>query len=281
MALIQHFILTRFNLRLWKHDKNGRTVRSDDWLADRFDVFEKYCFPSVVGQSCQDFEWIVLFDSETSEYYRQRIDAYKDLCPQFVPVFVKPEHGRYFGQIFKKIVCERIKSERVITTYLDNDDAINVGFVGDVQQRALNLVDKTFISYSDGVQYYTDMHLLLKVHYPRNHFMSVIEAGDRSSLKTIYGYGSHYYIEKISGAAIEYIKDCLMWCEVIHERNMGNDAYFLFNTKMITQSNVLREDFSINQDTQSGLSLYLLKFIPRYIKTFIRRVGYFLFGRRW
>ena len=60
---MKHFILTRFNIRLWNQDKFSQSVRSMDWLEQRFEVFEKFCLPSIVGQVCKDFEWIVLVDS--------------------------------------------------------------------------------------------------------------------------------------------------------------------------------------------------------------------------
>jgi hypothetical protein len=143
---MKHFILTRFNIRLWNQDKFSRPVRSVEWLDQRFEVFERFCLPSVAGQECKDFVWVVLVDSATPQTYKDRIEAYKSICPQFVPVYVKPEHGRYFCQIFRKEVIARIENdERVITTYLDNDDALNVGFVADVQQKAREVGDNTFI----------------------------------------------------------------------------------------------------------------------------------------
>lgn len=50
---------------------------------------------------------------------------------------------------------------------------------------------------------------------------------------------------------------------------------------MITEEKVLKEMFSINQVSESGLLLYVFKFIPRYIKTFFRRAKGFVFGRKW
>ena len=41
-TMIQHFILTRFNLCLWNKDKEGNPVRTAAWLEHRFSLFEKY-----------------------------------------------------------------------------------------------------------------------------------------------------------------------------------------------------------------------------------------------
>ena len=277
----QHFILTRFNLLLWNKDKEGNPVRSVAWLEHRFSLFERYTLPSIANQTNKNFVWIVLFDSNTPEVFKQRISSYQEDCPLFVPIFVKPKGGRFFAQIFRDEVVKRLDGSRVITTYLDNDDALNKRFVEDLQRRALDVSDGTFITYNYGYQLYTDHNYVMQIHYPRNHFVSVVEDGNSSSVKTIYGYGSHYYIDKIKGVRIEFVKDMPMWCEVIHEKNMGNDAYFLLGAKMVNDTNLLKREFAIDEVVNHSFALYTTRFIPRYIKTFIRRIGYFLFGRHW
>lgn len=279
--MIQHFILTRFNLRLWNRDKSGSSVRTLSWLDHRFSIFERYCFPSIAGQTCTDFTWIVLFDSQTPDEYKARVADYQRLCPQFVPVFVAPQESRHFARIFGEEVRKRIDpSARVLSTYLDNDDALNIHFVEDIQKRAESLLDGTFITYIDGYQLYTDHHYAMRIRYPRNHFVSVIENNDWSNVRTIYGFGSHYYLVKIPGVRIEQISGSRMWCEVIHEKNMGNDAYFLRAT-MEKDRTLLQRDFSIDEPLQHGTLLYLFRFLPRYCKTFVRRTKNYLFGRKW
>lgn len=291
---IHHFILTRFNLLLFNKDKEGRPVWSKEWLEHRFSLFEKYCFPSIANQTSKNFEWIVLFDSTTPERFQEKVCIYQQQCPQLIPVYVSPKGGQYFAQIFRDEVVKRLNtirsdvrefngsssSIRVLTTYLDNDDALDVRFVEDIQKRSESLPDGTFIYYTQGYQFYTDHKYLMRVKYPRNHFVSVVENGNPLTVKTIYGYGSHYYIDKIKGAHIEYVKNQPMWCEVIHEKNMGNDAYFL-NAKMIGNQELLRKDFAIDEMVQCGFGLFCFCFLPRYIKTFVRRIGYKLFGRHW
>lgn len=277
---IQHFILTRFNLLLWNKDKERKPVRTIKWLEHRFELFENYCLPSVNNQTCKDFEWIVLFDSSTPERFKNRITELQSICPQLIPVFVESKKGRWFAQVFRYEVIKRLHAERVITSYLDNDDALNVRYVEDMQRRAQALTNGTFVFYTEGYQFFTKYQYLLRINYRRNHFVSVVELGDPARVKTIYGYGSHYYIDRIKGAKIEYVKNLPMWCQVVHERNMGNDAYFL-QVKMIKDAETLRRDFAIDKTVRHGASLYLFRFLPRYGKTFVRRIGYKLFGRKW
>lgn len=276
---LQHFILTRFNLLLWNKDKEGVPVRSKKWLEHRFELFERFCLPSIVAQTCREFQWIVLFDSTTPEPFKNKIENYQKECSQLIPVYVEPHNGHYFAEIFREEVIKRLNSQRVITTYLDNDDALNIHFVEDLQRRTESLSDGTFINYTDGYQYYTDYNYVMQIHYPRNHFMSVVEKSGVGN-KTIYGYGSHYYIDKIKGVRIEHVKNQPMWCEVIHEKNMGNDAYFL-NAKMV-KGDAMASGFTFQTSGfKYGLDVYLFRYLPRYCKTFIRRCGYFIFRNRF
>lgn len=280
---LQHFILTRFNLLLWQKDKGGCKVRTKEWLEHRCLLFERYCLPSIKAQTCQDFEWIVLFDSSTPERFKERIAGYQRECKQLIPVYVKPEKGWNYADIFRDEVRSKMKGGRcgrVLTTYLDNDDALNDRFVEDLQKRAALLSDGTFIYYNDGYQFYTDYCYLMRIFYPRNHFVSVVESGDTATVKTIYGYGSHYYIDKIDGAKIERVKGEPMWCEVVHEKNMANDPYFL-NAKMVRDSDVLKRNFGLDETVRYGAGIYMCRFLPRYVRTFIRRCKYFVTGKRW
>ena len=275
-----HYILTRFNLFLWHKDKEGNKVRSSLWLEHRFMLFEQYCLPSIANQTCMAFEWIVLFDSKTPDKFKERIRELQTKCSQMKPVFVEPEKGRFFAEMFRKEVANRLAHSpgRVLTTYLDNDDALDLHFVEDIQRRVTELPNGTFIYYTEGYQLFTDHKYLMRIHYKRNHFASVVE--DATVMKTIYGYGSHYYIDKIPGAKIEYVKSLPMWCEVIHEKNMGNDAYFL-GARMVKDECVLINDFGLQEEVRHSAGLYLFRFLPRYFKTFIRRCGYFIFRNRF
>ena len=245
-------------------------------------LFERFCLPSIANQTCNEFEWIVLFDSNTPDSFKERIIEQQTNCPQLKPVFVEPEKGHCFAEIFRKEVAHRLShgQGRVLTTYLDNDDSLDIHFVEDIQQRAMELPDGTFIYYTEGYQFFTDHKYLMKIHYPRNHFVSVLERGNPETIKTIYGYGSHYYIDKIKGASIEYVNSLPRWCQVVHEKNMGNDAYFL-GAKMINQKTLLIDDFGVQEEVKYGFGMYLLRFLPRYAKTFIRRCKIKLRGYRF
>lgn len=272
---LQHFILTRFNILLWNKAKDGKKVRTTKWLEHRFSLFEKYCLPSIKSQTCQDFEWIMLFDSMTPDSFKVRITEYQKECPQLSAVFVEPENGWCFAEIFRTEIVNRLCSKRVVSTYLDNDDALSVRFVEDLQQRVCSLSDGTFVFYDEGYQYYTEEYYMMQIDFPRNHFVSVVEEGNPTTLKGIFGYGSHYYINKVKGAKIEHIKCLPMWCEVVHEKNVMNDAKYL-RSRMVCDEDLLRREFAIDETVTSGIGLYIFDFLPRYRRSLIRRVKEYL-----
>ena len=77
--MFQHYILTRFNLRRddWTITKNNEKVLSDSWLKDRFELFENFCFNSVKNQTNQNFKWLVFFDSNTPDNYKQKVKEFE------------------------------------------------------------------------------------------------------------------------------------------------------------------------------------------------------------
>jgi len=159
----KHFLLTKFNLGLYpsrdymaRTDKRGLKPADDAerWMEHRLRIFEEYCIPSVMNQSNKDFIWLVVFDKNTPDKYRERIDRYSKDCGvvPLYPTLDFPETSR--GDIPEKVdgawliwhyrvalptvqdyIAQQLDSdtEFVITSRLDNDDAIHSDFVGRVQ----------------------------------------------------------------------------------------------------------------------------------------------------
>ena len=278
---LQHFLLTRFNLLLWQNDKGGRPVRTTEWLEHRVLLFEQYCLPSIKNQTSHNFEWIILFDSTSPGKIKDKIKEYQNVCPQITPVFVEPNKGRYFAEIFREVIINRTKAKRIITTYLDNDDALETSFIEDLQNRVKLFTDGTFFYYDEGYQYYLEDEFLTKIHYPKNHFVSVVENANPITFRGIFGFGGHYYIDTIKGVKVVHINNKPMWCEVVHEKNMINDAYFLIGTSVIQDKERLRNAFSIDQIVRTGMGIYFSKFLPRYVKIFVSRAKNKILGRKW
>ena len=126
-----HVILTRFNVR-WDEALDGPSIGTDPaWLENRFKLFERYCLPSVLGQSRSDFSWLLFFDHQTPEPYAQRARALADLHPNIHPIFCRSLPNDFVSEsIVKTIPTE---PEWLLTTRLDNDDGLHEDFVARVQ----------------------------------------------------------------------------------------------------------------------------------------------------
>ena len=286
--MIHHYILTRFNLCLWKKGKNGNIPSQKQWLLKRLQLFEDYCLPSVKGQTCLNFQWILLVDRNTPIEFRDRIDSYLKECPQIQLIGVNAENAHMFASIFRKVVVADLKrkgwniGDLCLTTYLDNDDSIATNFIEDVQERFIKIkfinTRKLFLSYDYGLQTFTELdNLSTCIYYPNNHFltlaelMSVSDTHYNVSIRTCYGYGSHFLLEKQGLADVIHISDCRhpMWIEVIHEDNVDNDVKMTFDTHIIKDKNLLRNNFSLKIIVSQN---HRMAFLFRVLKQVWRRM---------
>lgn len=208
MSIFEHYILTRFNVSVDGFDT--RAGLDPDWLKHRFDLFDTFCYPSVRGQSLQNFRWLVFFNSATPQFFREKINYYAS-WEKFVPVFV---------DWFDKDVCRREvlrssggNTKYLITTRLDNDDAIFRYFVETIQDNFSK--DFFFLNFPFGCVWHNK-----KIYVYRsesNPFISLVEP--KSICRTVY-CGDHGYLSRIG--PVRQIGNRPSWLQIIHGRNVAN-----------------------------------------------------------
>ncbi|MBR5084454.1 MAG: hypothetical protein IKX33_07610 [Prevotella sp.] len=277
--LFRHYILTRFNIPIWRADKNGAPTLTDEWLQHRFELFDKFCLPSIMAQTKKDFLWVVLFDRNTPQQWKERIENYKSQCQQFHPVFVKHEAGRLFLRVFQEVIADDLGKEQkngttydaVLSTYFDNDDALRTSFVEDLHRDAdsLSLREPLFISYRRGIQYFTDMNIATAVNYRNNHFLSLLEPVIEDKVPhTVFGFGSHSSLSVFEGCQVKIIKNNYpAWAEVVHHDNVFNDVLVRRWPSLVTRRSTMRDDFAIDLSlSEHSRKIYLTNFFPRFLK---------------
>lgn len=127
-----HVLLTRFNIR-YGAALNSRAL-SLEWLGARMELFRKFTVPSVASQSCLPDAWLVFFDEGTPDVTR---DEFRQLAAQ-LPLL----HAEYCGKFTTKLAVDRVRSilaptaDWLLTTRLDNDDALHRRFIETVQSIA-------------------------------------------------------------------------------------------------------------------------------------------------
>ena len=217
----QHIIITRFNLkkRDWKQDKNHMEVLGETWEKDRIRLFKKFCLPSIIGQSVKKFQWIIFFQSNPSREIKKLVEDLMQI-PIIEPVFVNSFED--FQVNLSAIIKKRIKSETkyMLTTRLDNDDALSYRFIENVQNAVINLKKDTLLYFPQGLFLeYGNNCRLAAFKYPYNQFLSLYEkVPSNSKVKTVLSrahddWKDHQVME---------LKEEDAWLQVVHDKNMLN-----------------------------------------------------------
>lgn len=215
MKKIQHIVITRFNLKIsggFASDKSGSKTRSEEWLDHRFELFERYCLPSMAAQSNKDFIWLVCFDEATDEKYRQRMQQARELCPQIQDCYI--EGVDVLPELFRRVEQD---ADILITTRLDNDDAFREDALATVRQQVEHVNNDLCVNFRFGFAYNQTEAVVFPQKY--NPFSSLIEFKKPEGFKTIFAAG-HGKIHQL--AKVRQIKTGPYWMMVVHDKNVTN-----------------------------------------------------------
>ena len=207
----QHVLITHFNLPLFGSLKG----LEEKWLKDRFNLFDKYCFPSVFNQTNKDFIWFVYFNDKTPKKYMKKIQKYQEEFENFTPVFCSTKEQydikeKKLAQSFKK------DSDWVLTTMLDNDDMLNKNYINEIQN-SFYKKHFSFLDFIHGYNYDVNNCHLKKRIYEHNPFSSCIKKADKIDKLS---FGDHPGIYKLG--CVKSIRTKPMWCAITHGDNVSN-----------------------------------------------------------
>lgn len=178
-----HCIITRFSFRFSKNDPVDKLL-SDERMEHRLKVFTKYCWPAIINQRCNNFYWIIIIDPLLP-------DKHKLYMINLINEFYRSANYDKYGP--RKVILhmwdwDKNKLERIdwildyfdpatipkylITTRLDDDDALSKNFVKQIQSH-LHLSNKNevitdflYLSYCFGYYYYSNSHSLKTTKAP-------------------------------------------------------------------------------------------------------------------
>lgn len=250
MSKFNHFLLTRFNI---KSDTGFDLVRSEpektiynpEWLEDRFKRFERYCYPSVKSQSNKNFKWLVFFDINTPDIFKKKIEAYSEY-KNFIPIFIE----KFNLEKLRQIILENSTNDPqyLITTRLDNDDAISTNYIQMIQD---NFSEQQFeiINFHVGYVWDENNGKLYKNGRGCNPFLSLIESS--TNFKTIFLPEPHYQLYdlyKPSGQLKNIILESEpVWFQVVHGKNLSNHIEGIRYPKKDLGNDFVINDNRINQ----------------------------------
>ena len=129
----RHVVLTRFSYRgAWVNSSNDPL--EPNRLRRRFEVFETVTVPSLVNQSCQNFDYVVLVDPNLATAHLGRLHRLLESIPRAQVVAFTPDlHVEGLSWLAD---LGEPNADWLLTTNLDDDDALSHGFVASLQQWA-------------------------------------------------------------------------------------------------------------------------------------------------
>lgn len=211
---MRHYLITRFNTGLYRRKgqktRRGAVIEPEKWMIERFRLFEKYTVPSILNQSCKDFTWLVGFDRATPMAYIMRA---KEYCTVLLGDNTRQEAIKHIGS-----------GGTVITSRVDNDDALHTDYIGNVQSFYHRKQRSGIYVFPVGWIYKPSGDKLYHVRYPRNPFLSRVEKNVKN-LKTVYEWG---HVELFKKKAVKFTRiegKGHMWLQVIHKSNLANKTW--------------------------------------------------------
>ena len=213
--LIDHYIITRFNLR---PSTANAAALEPAWLQARAALFETFCLPTVRAQTSTDFTWLLLFDQATPAQFRERIQEWAR-WPLIRPLFLEAG-SEDVGRLAVKTAMQRVP-DLLLTTRLDNDDGLACDYVETI--RRLDSVNSpTVFEFPYG--YVWQSGRAYRDRQDNNPFVTLAEPLARNPLahfSTVY-CGDHHESYKL-GRMIR-VSDKPGWLQVVHGGNLANRA---------------------------------------------------------
>jgi hypothetical protein len=215
MQSFQHVIVTAFNTaRSTNPNEVHLAFRSrPGWLDERFDLFERYCLPSMLGQTNQNFRWMIYFHPGTSEAHLERarrgFQGRANICIKL---------RELFGMEVLQADLQQEDLDRskgwLVTTRLDNDDGLHRDFV-EMLQAKVRVGHEEALEFPRGVVYVSGTPYLSR--QPHNAFISLSESMDR--LQTVLAVRHKEVARRFP---VTNVTSKPAWLQSIHGANVGN-----------------------------------------------------------
>ena len=209
---IDHAFITRFNVPT--PGLEGLIRAQDGWLKDRVQLFERFCLPSMEGQTLQSFHWLVYFDPDSPQWFLDWLEDGKS-SRRFTAIFRSSVSRDELVSDLRQATGGR--GDLLLTTNLDNDDGLAVDFVSRLQHAA-TAPERTALYLTRGL-ILRDSRTYLRSD-PLNAFCSVAEPWN--SPVTAW---ADWHNRLGLAMAVQSIPGPPAWLQVVHGRNVSNTVH--------------------------------------------------------
>jgi hypothetical protein len=206
-----HLVLTRFNTAVGYAPSAKRLDSA--WLQSRLSLFERYCLPSMAAQRDAAFQWIVFCDAGSPQWFHDKMASFEPLLkPMYIDGWLTDE--RIAGSLD---AAGLVSAPYLITTRLDNDDALARGHLSMVQAE-FEQQEREFLEFPVGIQSFRGH--LYNVFWHSNPFLSLIEKVKRANRFTTVCCVRHDRVR--TAGKIRSLVRPPQWLQLIHGENIGN-----------------------------------------------------------
>jgi Putative rhamnosyl transferase len=241
----QHLIVTRYTLKGWAYDEF-----SPEWLEERMRVFRTYCVPSISQQDVE-FRWLILCDETTDPDYVDRIRAIAQSVPALEVVTTSRERGIWSRHAVASVLDT--DTDLLITTRLDNDDAMHAGALRVMQDYidpfARSSLDGLLVRFPRGYRYDEPSGKMFSSYWMDSPFITLLEKldGDRKNPRNVY-FAQHPRIHLEVATHLD--ESIPAWLQVIHGRAQSTNPEALAGVALTggNRRSVVSEDTDIEVD---------------------------------
>ncbi|MDR4308457.1 hypothetical protein IHQ68_17700 [Chelatococcus sambhunathii] len=182
---------TRFKAMAGRQaDEAVRAILQPDRIRKRLDLFRAIPMRSFQAQTDRDFRVLVLISAALGDEFKQELHELQSACP-----FLMVHEVALDGDIRAAASARLSPGRPAVTFRIDDDDALNPDFVGDLRSAALRTEVGTVISFENGFHLGAGRGRLAFQEVRRvNNAQGLAYVSDDG--QSIYSLGSHGKIER-------------------------------------------------------------------------------------
>ncbi|MEX2591925.1 MAG: glycosyltransferase [Anditalea sp.] len=193
------------------------------WLRDRFEIFRKFCFPSIINQSSKNFTWMIYLDIDTNP---QVLANLKEMVRPYPSILLILRVFDYFSiRLFlNKDIHEYLSNdfEYLISSRVDTDDMLHKDYIKLVQTHFKNQKYEA-LNFNRGHIYDIETGVTSVTIHKQNPFISLFEKKSAEGFKTVFHQIHTSY--RNDPLKIEISNKTPMWCMSVHGLNVSTGFY--------------------------------------------------------
>lgn len=237
MSKFRHWVIIRYNIGLY----DQRYEISEQWMKDRFELFNKYTLRSLINQTVKDFTLAILIDRKTPSEEIKKFVFPDDMDVRFYYIDYPDKNMLYKESTLQNICFDSIKRDVFETNYsiqtrIDNDDAFYPSALAEIRN-ILTSREKAAIDISQGIVLDTENKKAYDAsHYFGSPFISIFQ-DNRRNATFIYECQHKQIGKRIKQISI----DKKLWIMIIHENNISNRVFDWMIKEEVPYKNTLIE----------------------------------------